>query len=137
MDRITNSDSHFLPLVNNSRVPLENLGFELTSEDNQKFIFEDKNGVVVQIVYQKYDPPEVWIKRKTDIGSIRLDNSTECFFNSNTPIWKRNLDLNGNFNYSSFDFFADFLTTYLTELVEKGDFVGEINDWFERSYGTN
>ncbi len=124
-------------LANNSKVPLENLGFELTAEDNHKFIFEDKNGIVIQIVYQRYDPPEVWIKRETDSESIRLDNFTERFFNSNTPIWKRNLDINGNFNYSSFDFFADFLTAYLTELVEKGDFVSEINDWFERTYRTN
>jgi len=134
MGRITNSDTHFLPLANNSKIPLRNLGFELTKEANHKFIFENKNGIVIQIVYQRYDPPEVWIKRKVDRGSIRIDNLTERFFDLNTPIWKRNLDINRHFNYSSFNFFADFLANYLTELVNKGDFVSEINEWVKRTY---
>ncbi|MTI41863.1 hypothetical protein [Fulvivirga lutimaris] len=82
MDRITNSDTHFLPLVNNSKEPLSKLGFELISQGpdiNDRVIFRDANGIIVQLVYQRFDPPEVWINRDGESGSIRVDQLTEEF----------------------------------------------------------
>ena len=70
-NQINSSDSHFKYLIENSKTHLTRLGFRIKDEQEGKLEHVNPNGIVISIVYQRYDPPEVWMKRLNDNRSIR------------------------------------------------------------------
>lgn len=74
-NQINNSDFHFRYLSENSIEPLARLGFTIKEKQDQKIKFISASKIIISVVYQRYDPPEVWINRENDKSSIPLGTS--------------------------------------------------------------
>lgn len=133
-NQINNSDFHFRYLSENSIEPLARLGFTIKEKQDQKIKFISASKIIISVVYQRYDPPEVWINRENDKSSIPLGTYTEKYFNKDFKLIHKYAGFDANyFDYSSFDYYYEFLFDHLTELIKMGDFVSKINDWWKNN----
>lgn len=134
-NQINSSDSHFKYLIENSKTHLTRLGFRIKDEQEGKLEHVNPNGIVISIVYQRYDPPEVWMKRLNDNRSIRIGSLTEQYFDGELKLYKKYAGLKLRyFNYSSFDYYNEFIELYLNKTVKIGDFVQKINSWIDEKF---
>jgi len=131
MDRITNSDTHFKPLVANGKESLKQLGFSLNSENDQKATFTNSEGIVIDIVYQRYDPPEVWIGNIDFKDRVRIDFHTEKYFNQTAEIFRKYSNDQVEFDYSSFDYYHEFLILFKTKIEAPESIARVINAWMK------
>lgn len=132
-EQIRNSDFHFRYLVENSIEPLTKLGFRVKEKQDSKIEFIYTNKIIISVVYQRYDSPEVCIKRVIDKSSITLGTYTEKYFDTELKLYHKYAGSNSNyFDYSSFDYYSEFLSNHLGELIKMGDFVGKISDWWRK-----
>ena len=133
-DQISSSTTHFEPLAIDSKKYLLEKGFYLIEEGKSILKYVNKD-LKLQIVYQSYDPPEIWISRINDEIFLRLDRTVENYFNKNENIWKKySADNQKFFNYSKFAYYDELLSLILDKLMKMGDFVETINNWKKQEY---
>jgi len=134
-DQISSSITHYEPLIQSGELKLKKLGFELHNKTEYRIDFINNDNVVVTIVYQRYDPPEVYIKREIDEKYLRLGPMLELAINKTKEIWDNHCGENGHyFNYSSFDYFEELLKSIYVNLNKKETFVEYYNDEINKLY---
>lgn len=127
--QINGSDFHFKYLVENSREPLKRAGFNIKNEQEYKVEYINTDDIIISLVYQRFDPPEVWIRRSEDKGNMRIGSFSEQYFDKELKIFKNYAGQGMRFfNDSSFDYYDEFLKSYLTKIVKLENFVAEINN---------
>lgn len=135
-NQIQNSNAHYKPLINHATPQLFELGYLLIeSKDNNKF-YNPSNQIELSIVYQRYDPPEVWIKKRTDNNYVRIDNLFEKYFLGNNQILDKHSGEDGlYFNYSKFDYFSDLLISIKDRIEQEPNFVNNYRNWIKEISG--
>ena len=134
-NQISSSINHFNSLTKSSKTSLIALGFELIKEEKYKHSYSKNDGLVVEIVYQKYDPPEVWITKKNHKKSVRLGNMLELYLNGNDIIWQKHSGENNRyFDYSKFDYYYELITSIFDKLLRIENLADDLNKGIEEQY---
>lgn len=127
--QIVGSSDHYRFLLKNADQPLKDLGFKLLSSKNgRKAAYINKEEIIVQIVNQGLDSPEVWLSRQ-EYPCVTIQEA-ERYLDAETPLYKKYTYPNWiYFNISSFDYYQEFLEKYLQAIADLGDFVNIIYEW--------
>ena len=110
------------------------MGYEIVeSKENNEFHKIDSQ-IDLKIVYQRYDPPEVWIKGKQEGNFVRIDALLEKYIFGNQEIWNRHSGKTGlYFNYSKFNYFEEVLSFIEDKIATESNFNKEYNNWVKEN----
>ncbi len=117
-------------LVKNASESLVNLGFSLLPSAREEIVeYINQDGIIIRLVNQRLDPPEVWILRQGFIGNLRIYRELEEYFDPAAIIFNGYASPRWYyFNYASFEYYEAFLKKYLNDLTNLGDFVTAIKN---------
>ena len=121
--------SEFDKLRSNAKSKLPELGYTISHEDNFSSEFRNINGLKVKIVDQRYDPPECWISKNETEQFVRIGFISEYFFDKDLKLIRKYKSENLNFDYSSMNYYMEFINKYECKFLEMDDFVKTINEW--------
>lgn len=134
-NQITSSTTHFKPLIRNSLQKLASVGFSLLDEFEYQVQFMNKDEIIISLLYQRYDPPDVYIKRKIDVKWLRFGPMIEIALYGNHNLWDKYSGEDGKFfNYSLIDYHIALLNLIYPIITENVNFVEFINHKIDKIY---
>lgn len=133
-NQISNSNAHYQALLRDAKPKLRKMGYEIVESKGNNEFHKSKNQVELKIMYQRYDPPEVWIKRKQEENYVRIDALLERYIFGNYETWKKHSGENGlYFNYSKFNYYEEVLNTIEEKLANDNNFNEKYETWVKEN----
>ena len=134
-NQISSSTTHYKPFVKNAKYQLEQLGFKPFNQTEYRNEYINLDKIIVSLIYQRYDPPEVYIKRENDEKYLRFGPMLELVVNGSKTIWDKHSGENSQyFNYSKFEYYRELMDSVYEKLNRKEDFVKQYNEEINELY---